>query len=379
MDLLVVHITCATNLLWVRGLYEKFISLFGQKTPTAFFKYMKYEEIFSVSNLYKAHMKTRKGKLHKREVAEFELNKAYEIYKLYEELRKHKYQISPYRTFYVLEPKKRRVDATTYRDRVVQACFVDNYLRPLLERKLIYDNAACRKDKGTDFARRRLKEFLVDAYKKYGLEFYVYSFDIHHYFEMINHDSLKDKLRKIIDDDEMLQFAYMIIDSFCIEEGIGLPLGNQTSQCFALYYLDNVDRIIKERYSIKYYSRYMDDGVIISNDKEILVDLSKTLKSAMKELKLEFNEKKNQIFKIKQGVTYLGFTYHLAKNGKIISKMARGKKKRLIRHIRKHDLNIDSLVSYKNYLDMRSNNRKLIGYIKRKIMLAKIGQACDVG
>lgn len=328
---------------------------------------MKYEEIFTISNLYKAHVKARSGKLYKNEVIKFDLDAASEIYKLYEQLKRKKYQISPYRTFYVYEPKKRRVDVTSYRDRIVQKCFVDNYLFPLLENRLIYDNAACRKNKGTDFARARFKSFLVDAYKKYNTDFYVLTFDIHHYFESINHEVLKGKLNKIIKDKEILDFTYQIIDSFSIEDGVGLPLGNQSSQCFALYYLDNIDRIIKEKYSIKYYSRYMDDGVVISNDREKLIQLNNELVLALDKLKLKLNDKKNQIFKISQNVTYLGFTYQLLPNGKIISKMARSKKKRLIRHINRHSPNMDSLVCYQNYLKMRSSNNGLINYLRKKI------------
>ena len=215
---------------------------------------MKYEDIFTFVNLIKAHRKVRRSKLHKNEVVEFELNKSHELYKLYEELNRKTYQISPYRTFYIYEPKKRRVDATPYRDRVVQNCFVDNYLFPLLENRLIYDNAACKKNKGTDFARNRLKAFLLDAYKKYGLNFYVLTFDIHHYFESINHNILKDKIRKIIKNKEILEFVLMVIDSFNKDTNVGVPLGNQTSQCFALYYLDNFDRVIKEKYRIQLLS-----------------------------------------------------------------------------------------------------------------------------
>lgn len=328
---------------------------------------MTYKDIFTFSNLIKAHKKVRKSKLHKKEVLEFELNKSCELYKLYEELNKKTYQISPYRTFYIYEPKKRRVDATPYRDRVVQNCFVDNYLFPLLENRLIYDNAACRKSKGTDFARNRLKSFLLDAYKKYDLNFYVLTFDIHHYFESINHDVLKSKLQKVIKDKEVYEFVEMVIDSFNNDSNIGVPLGNQTSQCFALYYLDSFDRIIKEKYHIKYYSRYMDDGVIISNDKNLLMELNEELKKAVHNLKLEFNVDKNCIFPIKQGITYLGFTYHLMNTGKIIIKIAKKKKKRLIRHLNHHSLNKESLISYRNYLKKRSNNYKIIDNLNKAI------------
>lgn len=150
------------------------------------------EKIFTYENLYKAHRKTRKGKLYKKEVASFDIDYSYELEKLYEELQSGRYRLSPYKTFYLFEPKKRKVDATCYRDRVVQACLVDNYLRPLLERRLIYDNAACRENKGTDFARRRVKGFLAKLYGKHGKRFYVLTYDVHHYFESIDHGILRE-------------------------------------------------------------------------------------------------------------------------------------------------------------------------------------------
>jgi RNA-directed DNA polymerase len=329
---------------------------------------MKLTDIFTIKNLYEAHKRTRKGKLYKNDVISFELNKADEIYKLYEQIRSKTYRVSPYKTFYIFEPKKRRVDATLYKDRIVQNCFVENYFGPLLENRLIYDNAACRKEKGTDFARNRLKKFLLEAYKKYKLNFYVLSFDIHHYFESIDHEVLKTKLSKIILDEEIKEFLCMIIDSFNKEEGKGLPLGNQTSQWFALYYLDHLDRTIKEKYRIKYYSRYMDDGIIISDDLELLKKLNVTLKEELEEVKLTMNEKKNHISSIKQGVTYLGFTYHLNENGKLIVKMASKKKKRLIRYLNKYDLKEESLKTYYNYLKKNStNNYSMMKRIYKKL------------
>ena len=328
---------------------------------------MNIKDIFTFHNLYNAHLKTRRGKLYKNEVALFDLNKANELFSLEESFIKNTYQISPYRTFYIFEPKKRRVDATSYKDRVVQNCFVDNYLFPLLENHLIYDNGACRKNKGTDFARNRLKSFLLEAYKKYGNKFYVLSFDVHHYFESIDHDVLKAKLRKLIKEDDIYSFATMVIDSFSIEDNKGIPLGNQSSQCFALYYLDHLDRIIKERFQIKYYSRYMDDGVIISNDKNKLMKLLNALKEEIKDIKLQFNLDKTFIYSIKQGVTYLGFRYKFTSTGRLIVTMARKKKKRLIRHLNRHEYDIDTLMCYHNYLLLRSNNRTLIKNLRYRV------------
>ena len=329
---------------------------------------MKLTDIFTIKNLYEAHKRTRQGKLYKNDVISFELNKADEIYRLYEQIRSKTYRVSPYKTFYIFEPKKRRVDATLYKDRVVQNCFVENYFGPLLENRLIYDNAACRKEKGTDFARKRLKKFLLESFRKYKLNFYVLSFDIHHYFESIDHDVLKTKLSKIIQDEEIKEFLFMIIDSFNKEEGKGLPLGNQTSQWFALYYLDHLDRTVKERYRIKYYSRYMDDGIIISDDLELLKRINVALIEELNSVNLTMNEKKNHINSIKQGVTYLGFTYRLNENGKLSVKMACIKKRRLIRYLNRYQLKKESLSSYYHYLLKRStSNGRLILRIKRKM------------
>lgn len=336
---------------------------------TAAFETMDYEEIFTFPNLLKAHRKTKKGKLWKEEVEMFDLDKGHELYLLSEELRKKAYRVSPYKTFHIYEPKKRRVDATGYRDRVVQNCLVDNYLYPLLDEALIEDNAACRKGKGTDYARRRLILFLQEAYKTYGDDFYVLSFDIHHYFESIDHGTLKEKLKGIIHDEDALSFLSMVIDSFGEEKG--LPLGNQTSQCFALYYLDAVDHLIKK--GSPWYTRYMDDGIVLSGDRESLKRILRILKNELFSLKLSFNMTKTGVFPVKQGVTYLGFTYHLRRDGKLIARMASKKKRRLNRYLSKASLPYETLLSYRNYLRLRSNEYGLIAKIERLMAEADRG------
>lgn len=323
------------------------------------------EKIFTYKNLYAAHQKTKKGKLFKEEVASFEINASYEVGRLYEELSKGRYRLSPYRSFYIYEPKPRKVDATSYRDRVVQACLVDNYLRPLFERRLIYDNAACRERKGTDFARKRVREFLASSYKKHGRDFYVLSFDVHHYFESIDHEILKEKLRKAVKEEDVLSFLFRIIDSYSSLPGKGLPLGNQTSQWFALLYLDRLDRILKERFRLACYSRYMDDGVAFSFDRPLLEEALKAIREEASSLKLSFNTGKTSVYPIKQGVTYLGFSYRFSSTGRVLSFMASGKRKRLVRHLRRSKLSSLALLSYENYLKKRSSHHRFLLSIRK--------------
>ena len=129
-----------------------------------------------------------------------------------------------------------------------------------------------------------------------------------------------------------------IIDGYEKSPGKGLPLGNQTSQWFAIYYLDGLDRLIKEKLQIRYYSRYMDDCVLIHEDKDYLKHcLDVMCDYAETELNLSFNEK-TKIFPIKNGVDYLGWHFYMTDTGKVIRKVKQSTKvkyKRKLRYFQK--------------------------------------------
>lgn len=132
---------------------------------------------------------------------------------------------------------------------------------------------------------------------------------------------MKTKLCRVFKDPDVYQLLEHIIDSYEKTPGKGLPMGNQTSQWFALYYLDGLDRLAKEQYRMKYYTRYMDDCVMICNDKEYLKQCLAAMEQyAEQELLLKFN-KKTQITTIKNGVDYLGFRFYLTDTGKVIRRL----------------------------------------------------------
>ena len=135
-----------------------------------------------------------------------------------------------------------------------------------------------------------------------------------------------------------MSLLYQIIDSYEKTPGKGLPLGNQTSQWFAIYYLDGFDRFVKEKLRIKYYTRYMDDCVLLHSDKEYLRQcLQEMQEYAEQELKLSFNQK-TEIFPIKNGVDYLGWHFYLSDTGKVIRKVKQSMKykyKRKLKYFRK--------------------------------------------
>ena len=115
-----------------------------------------YDAVCDFANLYAAHTRACRGKMHKREVVEFELSLAQNLVRLREELLSQTYDLAGYYHFVVTDPKRRDVHALHYRDRVVQHALCDEVLAPVLEPRLIYDNAAGRAGKGTHFALGRL-------------------------------------------------------------------------------------------------------------------------------------------------------------------------------------------------------------------------------
>ena len=251
------------------------------------------------------------------------------------DLKYKRYFISPYKTFYIYEPKERRVDALTYKDRIVQHCLCDYYLTPLYDKRLIYDNAATRIGKGTDFSRNRLKHFYYDYFNKHkNNKGYVLKCDIHHFFESIDHDVLNEILSKDIDDKDILNILYKIIDSYSFEENKGLPIGNQTSQIFAIIYLDELDRVIKEKFRIKYYIRYMDNFILVHESCEYLKEILKSIKKLLKDkYKLELN-KKTRIYKLEESVEFLGFSYKLLDNQKVLMRLNVKRRKRFLKNMK---------------------------------------------
>ena len=297
-----------------------------------------YDKICDFGNLYKAHTVARLSKRTTREVIDFEMNLSENLTEISDRLKNGTYEMSGYYSFMVHDPKDRVIHALHYRDRVVQHCICDEVLAPTLDKRLIYDNAACRIGKGTHFAMERLSGFLREFYRKHGTDGYFLKCDIRKFFDNIDHEILKRKLQKVFKEEKMLSLFYQIIDSYEKSPGKGLPLGNQTSQWFAIYYLDGLDRLIKEKLQIRYYSRYMDDCVLIHEDKDYLKHcLDVMCDYAETELNLSFNEK-TKIFPIKNGVDYLGWHFYMTDTGKVIRKVKQSTKvkyKRKLRYFQK--------------------------------------------
>lgn len=291
-----------------------------------------FEKVYSFESLYYAYRKARRGKRWKGAAAKFEVNLLEAINLLSAQLKTKRYTMSPYNTFEVYEPKKRVVMSNGYKDKVVQHSLCDNVLEPILTRSFIRDNYASQVGKGTHYGLDRLQEFMRRFYRQNGVDGWILKCDISKYFYSIRHDVLKTLIRKKISDPDVLWLVDLIIDS--TEGNVGIPIGNQTSQLFALLYLDGLDHFVKEKLGIKFYGRYMDDFFLIHKDKEYLQHCLKEIEAFVEDRGLSLNAKTN-IYPLKNGVDFLGFHTYLTESGAVIRKVRRRSKNNMKRKLKK--------------------------------------------
>lgn len=229
--------------------------------------------------------------------------------------------------------------------------FVMICLPPYFTRKAILDNCVCQKGKGMHYALRRFEEKLKKFVHDNGQNGYVLKCDILKYFPSLSHRVLINCIANEIKDERLKSMVVKIIQSFHTrpeflqryeieriefegdKTGRGVPIGNQTSQIFGMFYLDKLDRMIKEKFRVKIYSRYMDDFVIVHKDKKFLLTLLDVIKAELDKLDLKLNSR-TQIFPLKNGLTYLGFRYQISKTGKLIKKVSNKTAKRFKRRAR---------------------------------------------
>lgn len=304
-----------------------------------------YEELFTYENLYRAHLRGRRGKRDKKPLVRFEMEMLGHLQTMLEQLHDGTYRMNRYHSFIVEEPKRREIQTLPYENRIVQHVLCDNLLAPYFTKRSILDNAACQEGKGMHFALKRFEEKLREYIRKHGVNGYFLKCDILKYFPSVPHKKLKEIIFAHIADEKIKRLLSDIIDGYHTKKayldkygipsegtddmtGRGIPIGNQTSQIFGMFYLNGIDRLVKEKLRIRVYSRYMDDFILLHEDRECVENALKEMKRIVESLGLYFNSK-TQIFPIKNGITYLGFRFCITPTGKIVRKIKQQSRKRL--------------------------------------------------
>ena len=263
-----------------------------------------YDNSVSFENLLKAHKKARCGKREKKKIILFELKLEQELLELEKQLKNGTYKHGGYTKFKIYEPKERIIMASEYKDRVVHRWYVEKFIKPYFVPQFISTSYAGIEGRGMHKASKDVQKAMRSAKSKWK-NYYILKMDVTKYFQNIDKRILWEILKRKMKDKKLLWLTREILLS--TEGMVGLPLGNYTSQMFANIYLNEVDWFVKQELNIKYYSRYMDDSVILVKTKQEAINALEKIKKYLKEnLKLELN-RKTQIFKSMQGVNYCGY------------------------------------------------------------------------
>ena len=278
-----------------------------------------WPQLVSFENLLAAYRKARLGKSRRPGVGEFSLQLEPELLQLQRDLQSEAYQPGTYRLFTIYDRKPRVIAAAPFRDRVVHHA-VMQLIEPRLDRTFITDSYACRQGKGVHAA--------VDRYQAWCRTYrYVLKMDVRHYFPSIDHDLLKEKLRRRIKDARVLALLDRIIDgsphtdSACgyfpgddlftpLTRRVGIPIGNLTSQFFANLYLDDLDHFIKQALQIRPYLRYVDDMVVLDHDKLRLADIRAAVRDGLATDRLILHPNKAHITHVAHGLNLLGYVVY---------------------------------------------------------------------
>jgi predicted CopG family antitoxin len=288
-------------------------------------------QIFSFENLLKCYYECRKRKRYTINAIKFEVNFEAELLKLQKELKEHTYKPGRSICFVVTKPKPREIFAADFRDRIVHHILV-GYLERIWEPKFIDQSYSCRKEKGAHRTLRDLKRYIKKASRNNRQPVYCLQADIRSFFVSLKKDILFELIKKQVKNPEILWLAKTIIfhnptsdyylkgdphlfalipdykSLFKVPPNQGLPIGNLTSQFFANVYLNELDQFAKHTLKAKFYLRYVDDLVLLSQDKEQLKIWRNEINEFLRNrLKLTLHPQKQILQDINKGINFVGF------------------------------------------------------------------------
>ena len=313
-------------------------------------------------DLYVSFEDAARGKRKMSYVHKFEEHLAENLNELCDDLLGRTYKALPSKCFIVSYPKKREVFAAMFRDRIVHHLYF-RYTHQIFERTFIADTYSCIVGRGTLYGVERVRHHIRQASLNWQEECYAMSLDIRGYFMHIDRARLlkiaTESLKKMsvhrvgLSDDVPLPSGVLLTEQttwaevrdfdflqwlteqivmldpmeHCIivgdpsdwdgldpaksmrnlQPGLGLPIGNLTSQLYSNVYLNVFDQYVKRGLGCRHYGRYVDDSTMIDPDREwLLAQVPKVREFLWDELGLELHQGKVHIQEVHKGVEFLG-------------------------------------------------------------------------
>ena len=341
--------------------------------------------------LGKAYVDARRGKTKKPEVEKFDKIAKSELVALAQEIHTRTYTPRPSTAFIVNKPIQREIFAAAFRDRVVHH-FLFNQVSSWWDARFIEDNYSCRLGKGTLYGIRRLDHHIRSVSRNYTRPAYILKLDFQGYFMSLERRKLYVRAMWGLDRQfpskgyvyQLCRFLWKVIifndplkeaifncprsawkglppskSLFHQPKGRGIAIGNLTSQLLSNIYLDQLDRFVTLELGFKHYGRYVDDFYIVSNDKNELVEATRTIERYVEDqLALKLHPHKRHLQECHRGVAFLGavvYPFRL-QSGKRL-------KRNLLAALSNPDCSKETEASYRG-LVKHYKHKKLLGGLK---------------
>ncbi|MEK7163128.1 MAG: reverse transcriptase domain-containing protein [Patescibacteria group bacterium] len=301
-----------------------------------------YNDIISIENLLLAWKEFIRGKHKRKDVQIFERDLMENVISLHDDLVSKSYEHLSYEFFRIYDPKLRDIHKASVRDRLLHHALYRK-LYSFFDGKFIADSFSCRLNKGTHKAMNRFRSFAYKVSLNHTRTVWILKCDIRKFFASIDQEILIKLLAKYIFDRDILSLLSKIIKSFSgMRAGVGLPLGNLTSQLLVNIYMNEFDQYIKHRIRAKNYIRYADDFVIFSHDKKQLYEMLPAIQKFLFEhLRLSLHPNKISICTIASGIDFLGWVHF--PNHRVLRTTT---KKRMFKNIKIKKAKAETVQSY---------------------------------
>ena len=313
-----------------------------------------FERIVVRENILLAFSKAAKGRRSQAGVRDYALNIETNMERLTDHLLAGTMPVGRNQQFLIRDPKERVITAPCFDERVMHHAIM-NVCEPIMDRWLIFDTYACRQGKGREAAVTRAVRFS-------RTNPWFVKLDVRKYFDSVPHERLLNALQKKIGDKRLMALLTRIVQAFRGEQAKGLPIGSLTSQHFANFFLDPLDRFIKEERRVRGYIRYMDDMVLWHHDRDELFKVREACRDLSRD-RLELDLKVSEVRRCEQGIPFLGcrvFPTHVELNSR--SRRHWGRRVRLLQQAERLSLidqrelqcRLSALVAFARAADTRS-------------------------
>lgn len=272
-----------------------------------------YPKIYDIENIALAHQMARKDKTHYSEVQKIDSNQDYYFKQIQSMLQNKTYKVGKYKQKLLNERGKERLimKLPYYPDRIIQWAIMLQ-IEQYFIKTLCYHSCASIPNAGNARVHKLMNKYRVLYDYDYCLDI-----DIKKFYPNVDRNILKVQLEHKFKDKDLLWLLFQIINSSPIDENSlddkyvrGIPIGSYLSQYLANFYLSSFDHWLKEDKQCKAVIRYMDNVIILSNDKQELHDLRKEIEIFLWDnlhLKLKANY---QVYPIStRPIDFIGYRY----------------------------------------------------------------------